>query len=187
MKTLIATLILLTAFLTKPAQAKGQYGINYGIGLPYVTQLGVNYVLNDEFTFNANYNNLSMEIGDAGVDLTMPEFMVNWHPFSGSFYAGLGLGFQSFEASASSGGVSASAEVDSTVAIAKLGWMWGLEDGGFWGGIDVAYVNPLGSSVNIKGAGSAGDSAYDDVEDSAMMFAETAYLNITFLRLGYLF
>ena len=187
MKTFLAVLVLLGAFIINAQKAQAQYGANVGIGLPYATQLGVNYVLSDEWTFNANYNNLSMDIGDAGVDLTMPEFMANWHPFQGSFYLGLGLGLQSFEASSSVNGISASANVDSTVAIAKLGWMWGISDGGFWGGMDVAYVNPLGSSVDIKGAGNPGDASYDDVEDAANTFAETAYLNITFLRLGYIF
>lgn len=181
-------IVLLSLFTTSFAHA--EFGINFGIGAPYVSQYGVNATFGTDLSLTANYNILALELGTAEVELSMPEVTVNWHPFSGSFFLGFGIGSQSLDVSATdvTTSLTASAEVNSTTTIAKLGWMWGKGDGGFWGGIDLAFISPTGSDITITAPGlSTTSEEYQDVEEAAENFAETAYINLTFIRLGYLF
>jgi hypothetical protein len=160
------------------------------MGLPFVSQYGLNYTMGKNWTLSAGYNSLDISSGEAGVALTVPEVVFQWHPFGGSFYLGFGVGQETLEASATdtATSLSISAEVTATVAIAKLGWMWGKDNGGFWFGMDVAMYSPSGGEVEVDAPGVALSSEeYQDVVDAGEQFGETAYMNITFARLGYLF
>jgi len=185
----ITLLLLICLFLIPVARAN--VGIHTGFGVPYVTQFGINYSVGSQWTFNAQYNNLDLSVGDAEAELKMPEFGVQWHPFIGAFYIGLGMGQQSLKVSASDSQTGEKAEVDvsSVTTITKLGWMWGKADGGFWFGMDLAYIIPSGSSVDVKASAGLPTTSqeYQDVKDAGERFGETAYLNITFARFGYLF
>ena len=171
--------------------AKSDLGLNVGLGLPYVSQYGINYTMGPSWSVNLEVNTLDISTGEASVKLGMNEFGINWHPFAGSFFIGLGIGQQKLEVSASDLGTGASASVDvtSTTTIAKLGWMWGKADGGLWFGMDLAFISPTGSEVNVETTGGLGTNTqeYQDVLDAGEQFGSTAYANITFARLGYLF
>lgn len=169
--------------------AKAEIGINAGFGIPFVSQYGLNATFGPKWSANIGYNSLDITSSDADVKLTMPEVVVNWHPFSGAFFIGLGLGSEKLEVSASNAAGSASAEVTATTTIAKLGWMWGKADGGFWFGMDISFISPSGGEVDIKttGAVTTASEEYQEAKDAAEKFGETAYTNITFARLGYLF
>ena len=166
-------------------------GISYGLGAPYVSQPGLDLTLSDRWTVVARANTVGADLGEATFDLNMPELSVLWHPFSGGFYLGFGVGSQTLDVSATNvdTGASASVEVTTTAMLAKLGWMWGKANGGFWGGIDITFVSPSSSDYEIETSGGipTNSEEYQDVEDAAEQFGETAYANITFLRLGYLF
>lgn len=183
-------LIVVCLCLGSPV-AYSSIGVNAGFGIPFITQAGINYTIGQKFSINAGYNNLSLDSGTASVDLTMPELVINWHPFAGSFFVGLGLGSESLEVTATDAqtGGKASAEVSATTTIAKLGWMWGKDNGGFWFGMDVAFISPSGAEVEIKTTNGLGTNSqeYRDAKDAATDFGETSYTNITFARLGYLF
>lgn len=166
------------------------FGVSGGIGLPYITQFGVDYQLNEMFSAHFNYNNLDLSVDTAKLKLTMPELLVFFHPFSGSFFIGGGLGQETLKSSArdATTNLEASIEVKASTTIIKTGWMWGMDDGGFWGGIDYSYIMPSGASSTITAPGVPTTSKeYQDAVDAADKFGKTAYGNITFLKIGYIF
>lgn len=190
---LLKIFIFCTILLSLNAQAQNAdsgFGVNVGIGIPYLGQAGVNYTFSDQFRVSAVYNILDMSVDEAEAKLTMPEVFVTYHPFSGSFFLGAGLGKEKLEVTATdtSGSNQVRAEVTATTAIAKLGWMWGAADKGFWFGVDVAYIKPMNAKNTLSAPGvPTSDPNYQDVIDAMDKFGETAYLNITFARLGYIF
>jgi hypothetical protein len=183
-------LISIAVFILITPLAKAEIGLNAGLGLPFVSQYGVNLTMGSNLTFSATYNVIDISSDDASVKLSMPEATIMWHPFSGSFFIGAGVGQEKLEVAATEeiSNTTVSAKVTAMTTIAKLGWMWGKGDGGLWFGMDLAYIIPSGGDVEINAAGLPTTSKeYKDVEDAANQFGETAYINITFTRLGYLF
>lgn len=183
-------LILFLSSIVFIPQAWAGVGPHIGFGVPYVTQFGVDFTLGNNFTLSAGMNSIGIEIDEVDVNLDLKEVGVKWHPFAGAFFVGAGVGMQTLSAEAEEEltGATASVDVDSTVGIAKLGWMWGKADGGLWFGIDVAYIVPTGGSVDVKADGlDESDEEFQDTQDAGELFAETSYLNITLARLGYLF
>lgn len=183
--------ILLSLFVTCWIPlANAGLGLNYGFGLPYVTQLGVNYTMGSSLTLHAGQNSLSFSSGLASVELSMPEVSALWHVFDGSFFLGAGVGSQSFKATATElfTAQTASVDVTSTVILFKGGWMWGKSDGGLWFGIDFTMVSPTSTDYEIIAPGvSTTDQVYKDAEKQAKTFASTSYTNLTVARIGYLF
>jgi hypothetical protein len=171
------------------ASARG-LGISGGAGLPFLSQFGLHYFFNNKFAVYAGYNNLSLSIDSAKTTLTMPELTLQYHPFDGAFFIGLGAGSETLKATAtdSTTGLEAAIEVTATTGIGKLGWMWGAGDGGLWFGIDVAFISPSGAKETITAPGvSTTAQAYLDAQEAAKKFGSTAYTSLTFFRLGYLF
>lgn len=188
MKKIILT-ILTVVFITPFANA-AEFGLSAGFGVPFVSQYAINATFGSSLSMSLGQNSLEVDVSSSKVSLTMPEVVFNWHPFAGSFYLGLGLGQETLEATATdeTTGLSASAEVTASTLIARLGWMWGKGDGGLWFGMDLTYVSPSGADVIVDAGGlSSSDTAFQDVVDAGEQFGETAYTNITFARLGYLF
>ncbi len=188
LKFLLPLFLLLS--LNANAKDSSGFGLSVGSGIPYLGQGGVHFRLSEKITFYGGYNILSLSTGSAKAELTMPEVLVQYHPFSGSFFVGGGLGQEALVATAqdADSGQEVRAEVNATTAIAKLGWMWGASNGGFWFGIDVSYVIPMSPETTITAPGvPQNDPDYQDVEDAANRFGETSYFNFTFARLGYIF
>ncbi len=173
------------------SSAVASVGVSGGVGLPFLGQFGVDYKASSQFSFYVGYNMLSIDVGSSKAELTMPEVLFRYHPFSQSFYLGLGLGYENLDASATDSvtQLTARAEVSAMTGIAKLGWMWGAADNeGFWFGVDISYIMPFNDETTITAPGiPVTDPEYQDVLDAAEQFGETAYINLTFIRLGYLF
>ena len=187
MKNLILLVFGLLIFIPK---SHAGIGPHIGFGAPYITQFGLDFTLGDNITLSGGRNSIGGSIDNVDISLAMTEVSLKWHPFSGSFFIGGGVGSQtlSVEAEEELTGATASVDVDSTVTLAKLGWMRGKADGGFWFGIDFTYVIPSGGSVKVKADGlTAADEEFQDAQEAGEVFAETSYLNITLARLGYLF
>lgn len=183
----LLVVILITCWLPV---AKAAVGVSYGLGLPYTTQLGLNYTMGNSLTIHAGQNSLSISSGLASVDLSMPEASILWHPFQGSLFLGVGLGSQTFKSSATDilTSQTASVEISATTTLVKFGWMWGKADGGLWFGIDFTTVIPSTSDIEITAPGlSTSDKAYKDVESAVKQFANSSYTNTTIARVGYLF
>lgn len=166
-------------------------GGNIGFGVPFLTQGGINYTMGPNWTASIGYYTTSLDSGVSKLEFSMPEAIVQWHPFSGAFYIGLGVGKESLEVSATDvlTGTKVSAKVDAMTTIARLGWMWGKADGGLWFGMDISFISPSSADVEItpNDATLAATKAYKDTESAAEKFGESPYTNITFARLGYLF
>lgn len=187
MKKLFLAMVLC---LVATTNSRAEIGVNVGLGLPFVQQFGLNMTMGPNWSANLGYNKLSLSTGEATADLTMPEVMMNWHPFGGAFFMGLGLGQETLvsEASDSDTGVTAKGEVTAMTTIAKLGWMWGKANGGFWFGMDLAFISPSGAEEEFSTTGGTPSAESEkDVRDSLKTFGETAFTNITFARFGYLF
>lgn len=183
-------LMIFCTFAMLSPLAKADVGIYWGTGIPYLSQMGLNLTMGQNWSASVGTNTLDLSVGDAETTLSMPELMINWHPFAGSFFIGIGAGQQTLDVSATEAltGATASANVTSTTMIAKLGWMWGKANGGFWMGMDISFISPSGSEVEIDANGlTPADQEYQDVVDAGERFGETAYTNLTFLKLGYLF
>ncbi len=190
--TAIRILFVTCLLLTSVAQAapEGSFGPQVGVGLPFLGQIGANYYFTSDLSVSVNYNILSLEVDTAKAKLTMPEVMVNYHPFSNGFIVGAGIGQEYLDISATdtATGEQARLEVEAMTAILKLGWVWGADNGGFWYGIDIAYIMPMSPKTTITAPGVATTSQeYLDVVEAGEKFGETAFLNITPIRMGWLF
>lgn len=186
----IFVLLLCTFGLSQLAHAqKGGFGLDVGMGTPFLSQFGLTYQRNDTWGFSLSQNTLDLSVAGAGVKLSMPEIMVNYHPFKGSYFIGLGLGQEKLNITSGVAGVNAVAlDVEAMTTVLKTGWKWGIGNGGFWFGMDLSYVLPSSPKTTITAPGvPTNDPAYIDAEDAAKKFGETAFINITFARIGYLF
>lgn len=189
MKKIILT--VLTLVLITPLARATDFGLSVGTGVPFVSQYALDVSFGPNWGMSVGQSSLNLDSGIAAVDLSSSELLINWHMFSGSFYLAFGIGQETLEVSATNPTTSlvASANVTAPTTLARLGWMWGKGDGGLWFGMDVTYISP--STSEIKLDTSAGvdtsDQAYKDALSAAEQFGKTAYVNITFARLGYLF
>ena len=185
-------IILLAFFLCfSPRTFAGNYGLNIGLGVPYLTQFGINYVdlpknLSAEVRLNFFF---TISAGIASVRLTKPEVNVKWHPFTSSFFLGIGLGHQIATATATepSSGAGVKYSVSSSVATTTLGWLWGISDVGLFGGVDVSYQNPYHVYTTIDTAIPADDTAYTDAREAGEKFGNLGLPLITLIRIGYLY
>jgi hypothetical protein len=172
------------------ASSQGGFGINLGIGLPYTSQVGINYRFSDRLTLNLANNLFSLDVDSASLKLMMPELVLYYHPFGGSFFLGAGVGKEALDVTATETGgtTEVKIEVEATTTIGKIGWMWGVSDGGFWFGMDLAYIMPTSPKTTITAPGVATtNQAYIDAVDAGDKFGNTAYMNITFAKFGWLF
>lgn len=166
----------------------GEFGVSAGVGLPYLSQVGLNYQMSDKLGFSAGYNLFDISSGTASVKLSMPEVLVQFHPFAGSYFIGAGVGMENLSVSSTSTVGTASADVEAITTIIKTGWMWGIANRGFWLGIDYAFIMPSNPKTTVTAPGVPTTSQeYQDVVDAGKKFGETSYGNLTFLRVGWLF
>jgi len=170
--------------------ARADFGLHAGVGVPFLGQAGINYSFSSQLGLSATYNMLDLDVGTAKVELTMPEVLINYHPFAGAFFIGAGVGQNTLKASSTdiNTGTTVSADVTAMTGIAKLGWMWGVSDGGFWFGVDVSYIKPFSPDISITAPGVPTTAqAYQDLVDATETYGDEAFFNITFAKIGYLF
>ncbi len=165
-------------------------GINLGIGFPFLSQFGVNFQLTNKLGISAGYGILDLDVDEANLKLDMPEVYLNYHPFAGAFYVGLGIGKETLDVTATESTTSTeiSIEVDAMTTLARLGWMWGADNGGFWFGMDLTYIKPNSPEVTISAPGvPTSDPNYIDAVDAAEDFGQSSYINLTLARIGWIF
>ena len=182
--------LLLCGSFAKAETSSGGIGLNVGLGFPFLSQAGINYRLSDKIGFSVGYNLLSLTIGQASIKLSMPEALVYFHPFSGAFFLGGGVGQEKLETTATEtgGADQVSIDVSAKTVIAKVGFMWGAANGGFWFGIDASYIKPSSPETTITAPGvPVTDQSYIDAVDAANDFGDAAYTSLTFARFGWLF
>lgn len=167
----------------------GTFGINGGLGIPFLTQAGVNIYFTDNVGLDVDYGLLSIKSGETKLELNMPSAMLKWHPMAGNFYVAGGVGQETLTATATSAMSNQTAEIKVTAmtAIAKVGWMWGANNGGLWFGMDISYIAPSGAKTTINSTLPATSQEYKDAQADADKFGKSSYMNFTFARLGFLF
>jgi hypothetical protein len=202
-------MIFLLICLTSPfAHAAGgsHLGFNVGFGLPYTSQYGLNYVTaSNRFSFSLGYNALNLSVDSTTVSstggtvtsstttttlaLTKPEFMIKWHPFMGAFFLGVGFGQQTLLVSGKESltGETAELKVTSTTITPTLGWMWGMTDGGFFGGMDFGSQIPSGVTTTVTTTLPETNQTYIDAKEQGDKFGNASLGLLTLLRIGYLF
>lgn len=181
-------LLSMVVCLIMTTNAKAEVGFNIGLGIPFVNQYGVNLTMGPKWSADVSYNKLNLSTGISSVKLTMPALMLNFHPMSGAFFIGLGVGQETLVTEAREDGVSLKGELSTMTTIAKLGWMWGKANGGFWFGMDLAFISPSGDEGDITVSGGVADAEdLEDVQDALDQFGSTSYTNITFAKFGWLF
>lgn len=188
MNKVFAIIALLTFFGTK--NVKADVGPYFGIGAPYVSQMGITFSNSPNLSFDIGYNTISVDVDTATVELSKPELDLRYHIFGGATYFGLGIGYMSLEASADDSGSSqkVTAEAKGLAVTPRLGWLWGRSGGGLIFGIDFGYQIPVGVTTDISaGSLGPGNEAYDDLQDSLDRFAEEGFPVFTMAKLGYLF
>lgn len=188
MKKLIILIVLVFGFVQP--KAKADLGFHFGMGLPFISQYGLDYTLGKHLTLSVSQNSFAVTTGEASVELTMPQVLLHFHPFQGDFYIAAGIGKETLDVEARDATTNtfARASVDANTTLARVGWMWGKDNGGFWFGMDLTYIMPSGAEVTIETNGfNPGDDEYDDVKKAGEDFGEASYFNITFARFGWLF
>jgi hypothetical protein len=187
-KLKLALIILIFGF--SPSAFSSNYGVNFGLGIPYFTQLGVNYVdLSNNLSAEARLNFFTLSAGIASVRLTKPEINAKWHPFTGAFFIGMGLGHQIATAVATepTTGADIKYSVSSDVVTTSVGWLWGLSEPGFFGGLDFSYQNPYNVYTTISSDVPIDTDAFSDAKEAGKKFGELGLPLFTLIRIGYLF
>lgn len=182
--------LLLLQSVNASAAGGSHFGFNAGFGLPYTTQLGINYVASSGmFGVDLSYNMISLSSGLATASLTKPEVMPKWYPFGGALFIGVGIGQQTLSASATDAatGATAKVEVTSMTLTPTLGWLWGKSDGGIIFGFDFGLQQPSGAKTTITSSLPTTNRAYLDAVDQGNTLGNTSFPVFTLLRLGYLF
>lgn len=194
---------LFVVFLSIPLLSKasggGAFGFNVALATPFLNQYGLNYV-NTSKNFSAElvHSAISLTITDIVIGGQSDAIILRWHPFSGSFFLGAGFGQKTVysEASQTIGGanIRTKFEIKSATLTPTLGWMWGIADGGFFGGFDVGYqthLSPKSELTSNADDATKASAEYVALEDSANTQGEKlgklALPVITLFRIGYLF
>jgi hypothetical protein len=180
--------ILFFSFLVT-TNAYSQVGPNFGMGFPFLTQFGVDYQLNDRFTFELSNHELGFDITDASLSMTRQELGVRWHIFQGSFFFGLAYGNMNFSATGTDSGQTVTFDIDAQTLTTKFGWLWGIKDGGLYVGMDFGIQSPMSTSTSITNSSGlpTSNQAYQDAEEAADTIAKASLPVVSFLKLGYLF
>lgn len=183
-------ILIITLVFGFAIQSKASLGIQTAIGLPFLSQTGINYYFSNSLGLDISTNALNLDLGTASINLSMPQVLVNYHPFAGSFFIGLGMGqlTSSVSATDSTTSIKISAEIKANTTVGKMGWMWGFDNGGFWFGIDYSMIMPSNPTTTITAPGvSTTSSEYLDLVDASTKYGESSLGNITYARFGWQF
>jgi hypothetical protein len=133
--------------------------------------------------------------GSAELSLWAVQGTLRWFPFSGAFYLGSGVGYQSLKASVSSTSGVAPTEVSTNLSspfiTPQLGWLWMWKSGfalGLNAGVQIPFASDPEVKMTVAGVPvpAAGGDA-DDVRNVAKMIGKTPFPNIDLLKIGFFF
>jgi hypothetical protein len=179
--------------------AAGGFGFNGSFGMPFTSNYGLNYIhSSNKFSAELSMGNIGVTVDTVSVSLKKTELALNWHPFAGSFFLGVGIGTQTLSAKAtqtiSSQSIEAKVDVTSAITSARMGWLWGAGDGGFFGGMDFGYQTPSSTKTTLTTNADAtitSTAEYATLESDTQKqgndFGKVGLPLFTFLRIGYLF
>jgi len=130
-------------------------GVSAGIGLPRLTNVGINYLSESQYiSAEIAYGYLDVKSGSTQVRSKNIDVAARYHPWQSSFFVGAAVGSQTLtgDGSGTVSGQQVSADVDirTTYVTPQVGWMWGAQDGGFFGQLDLGWQAPLNADVSYS-------------------------------------
>lgn len=176
------------------------FGVHGAVGLPHPLNFGVTYVHDsDLFSAQIATGSFKTKISDIDAKIGNTEIGLRWHPWAGTFFAGVLYGNQNVDAEKTEsltgfGDIRAWGKVKSNYLTPHVGWMWGKDNGGFFASFEVGYQSPSGVSVEVdSNAPQAARSTADyrriekEVRDEAEKIGKKSIPSIALLKIGWLF
>lgn len=184
----------------KPSAAKeNYYGASAALGIPHPINFNFNFVHSSRL-FSAEIGGGSYKFKVSGADLEIKNTQIglHWHPWAGSFFVGALYGTRSLTGEktdvVSGFNATVKAEITSNYLTPMVGWLWGADDGGFFGSIELGYLMPSAVkttiSTNAPAAVQTTTSYQDletDVKNTGKKAGEMGLPHITLVKLGWLF
>ncbi len=123
------------------------FGLHAALSVPHPLSAGLDYVHSSRyFSLGVGAGSFGLKISDTDVSIKNTEFALRWHPFAGSFYVGALLGNQNITAEKTEiiqgQTIIGKAEVKSSYITPNVGWMWGMDNGGFFASMELGFQSP---------------------------------------------
>jgi len=192
-------LLLILIFLSKIAWAESLVPF-VSLGLPVPASLGVEYIANPELSIflDLGYCPLPiLNLYQIGYSAGHFELWAKWHPWSGSFFVGNIMGYQSIlvRKDISMGSLAPDpGPVDTTVNLNSFylglgfGWIWKIGSH-FYLGVDMGVQVPFvaNGGVVINSASAASQDFQSAAMDAAGYFSYYVLPRVNLLRMGWEF
>lgn len=183
-----------------PTDAAPHYfGAHVALGIPSPLSGGLNYVHSSQiFSVELNMGSYGMKASDVDVKMSNAEIGLRWHPFMGSFFVGSYIGNRALviEKSDTIQGqsINLKAEVKSNYVAPHVGWMWGMSNGGYFGGMELGVLSPSGAKASFSSNADAAvkttkeyKDLNDEVKDQGEKLGEITLPLWTMIKIGWLF
>jgi len=179
-------------------EPRHQWGPSLQIGFPHPLNAGLHFVHASKM-WSAEISAGSFEvqnIEDTDINFENQELNLRWHPFATSFFVGYGYGRQNVKVKGedfvAGQTVRATVDFESDYHLPQVGWMTGMEDGGFFWSFELGWQMPTNAKTRIRtNVDLSGNPAYDefiqDVRDTTEKAGEDAVPNIALIKFGWLF
>lgn len=178
--------------------SRGRVGLHAALGLPHPMTFGMDYLTAGKmFSFSVIGGGFSREIEEVTVGIRNLEFQFRYHPFSGSFYAGAGLGSHQITAKKKETITAIEVEAEVTVKASyvtpQIGWLW-VWDSGLQMGFHFGYLSPRSVTTDLKtNADSTIQATTEykklekDVKEQGNDIGDTALPVVSLLHIGWMF
>lgn len=179
-------------------KSRGLVGLHAALGLPHPMTFGMDYITAGKmFSFSAIGGGFSREIEEVTVGIRNLEFQFRYHPFSGSFYAGAGLGSHQITAKKKETITAVEVEAEVTVKASyvtpQIGWLW-VWDSGLQMGFHFGYLSPRSVTTDLKTNADSTIQATNeyknlekDVKKQGNDIGDTALPVVSLLHIGWMF
>jgi hypothetical protein len=191
LQSLISIFLPLTVALsvfTPSVAAKEMFAPYVGTGLAPTSNAGIALLFTDNYGMDIGYSQGNIAKSCSAFSLKLKHAAITLRPFSGSFYLGAGGAMEDLSVSniyaATNQEFTMTAKA--TLFSSRVGWLWGIADGGLWWGFDVARYQSLSSSHEVDAPGVDINSAeYKNAYDNITIFAESEFYTFM-VRVGWM-
>ena len=181
------------------APKENYYGASAALGIPHPINFNFNFVHSSRL-FSAEIGGGSYKFKVSGADLEIKNTQIglHYHPWAGSFFVGAIYGTRSLTGEktdvVSGFNATVKAEITSNYLTPMVGWLWGADNGGFFGSIELGYLMPSNVKTTLTTNAPTAvqtTTAYQDLEsdvkNTGKKAGEMALPHITLVKLGWLF
>ncbi|MBX3039486.1 MAG: hypothetical protein KF789_02110 [Bdellovibrionaceae bacterium] len=188
------------ASVASSSEGSHYFGFHGGVEIPHPINYGLNYVHSSGlFSAEISTGSFKHKIDDVDAKLENIELGLRWHPWSGSFFVGMLLGQHTVTATKTEsitgfGDVTGTAKVKADYLTPHVGWMWGMEGGGFFGGFEIGYQSPMNSTVEYNDNAPTAATLLPeynrfrkDVQDEGKKYGKMGLPYLALLKIGWLF